>query len=68
MTTDDDFALYLRVEIVVDSKANPVSITAYDFSENEIVTKFKNGAFLPKNEALFVLRYPQDAEIVDTRY
>jgi len=68
MTTDDDFALYLRVEIVVDSKANPVSITAYDFSENEIVTKFKNGAFLPKNEELFVLRYPQDAEIVDTRY
>lgn len=68
MTTDDDFALYLRVEIIVDSKANPVSITAYDFSENEIITTFKNGAFLPKNEELFVLAYPQDAEIVDTRY
>lgn len=68
MTTEDDFALYLRVEIVVDKNANPISITAFDFSDNEIVTTFKNGAFLPKNKELFVLRYPQDAEIVDTRY
>lgn len=68
MKTDDDFALYLTVEIIVDSKANPVSITAYDFSENEIVTNFENGSFLLKNEELFKLRYPQDAEIVDTRY
>ncbi|MEP1939341.1 MAG: outer membrane lipoprotein carrier protein LolA [Balneola sp.] len=68
MTTEDDFALYLTVEIIVDSEANPISITAYDFSDNQIVTTFKNGAFLPKNEELFVLRYPQDAEIVDTRY
>jgi outer membrane lipoprotein-sorting protein len=68
MTTDDDFALYVRVEIVVDKNANPLSITAYDFSENEIITTFKNGSFLPKNEELFMLKYPQDAEIVDTRY
>jgi len=68
MVTDDDFALYVRVVIVVDAQANPVSISAYDFSDNEIVTTFKNGAFLPKNEELFVLKYPQDAEIVDTRY
>jgi outer membrane lipoprotein-sorting protein len=68
MTSDDDFALYITVEIIVDSKANPISITAYDFSDNEIVTTFKKGTFLPKNEELFVLRYPQDAEIVDTRY
>jgi len=68
MTTEDDFALYLKVEIIVDKNANPISISAFDFSENEIVTTFKNGAFLPKNEELFVLRYPQDAEIVDTRY
>lgn len=68
MKTDDDFALYLTVEIIVDSKANPISITAYDFSENEIVTNFENGSFLLKNEELFKLRYPQDAEIVDTRY
>jgi len=33
-----------------------------------ITTTFTNGSFLPKNEELFVLRYPQDAEIVDTRY
>ncbi len=68
MKTDDDFALYLTVEIVVNSEAIPVSITAYDFSENEIITTFKNGAFLLKNPELFELRYPQDAEIVDTRY
>ncbi len=68
MTTGDDFATFVKVEIVVDSKSNPVSITAYDFSENVIITTFKNGAFLPKNEELFILSYPQDAEIVDTRY
>lgn len=68
MTTDDDFALYVKVEIIVDRNANPISISAFDFSDNEIITTFKNGAFLPKNEELFVLRYPQDAEIVDTRY
>ncbi len=68
MKTDDDFALYLTVEIIVNSEAIPISITAYDFSENEIITTFKNGSFLLKNEELFVLRYPQDAEIVDTRY
>jgi outer membrane lipoprotein-sorting protein len=68
MTTEDDFALYVRVEIVVDKNANPISISAYDFSENEIVTTFINRSFLPKNEELFILSYPQDAEIVDTRY
>lgn len=68
MTTEDDFALYVRVEILVDENANPISITAYDFSDNEIITSFKNGKFLPKDEDLFVLSYPQNAEIVDTRY
>lgn len=68
MKTDDDFALYLTVEIVVNSEAIPVSITAYDFSENEIITTFKKGSFLLKNEELFELSYPQNAEIVDTRY
>jgi outer membrane lipoprotein-sorting protein len=68
MKTDDDFALYLTVEIMVNSEAIPISITAYDFSDNEIKTTFKNGSFLLKNSELFELRYPQDAEIVDTRY
>ena len=68
MTTEDDFALYVRVEIVVDKNASPVTIKAFDFSENEILTTFTNGAFLPKNKELFVLKYPKNAEIVDTRY
>lgn len=68
MTTDDDFALYVRVEVVVDKNANPIIIKAFDFSENEILTTFTNGTFVSKNKELFVLRYPQDAEIVDTRY
>lgn len=68
METEDDFALYVKVEILVDANAHPISITAYDFSENVIVTTFKNGKFIDKKEDLFVLRYPKDAEIVDTRY
>ena len=68
LTTDDDFALYIKVEIIVDTNVVPKSITAYDFSDNEIVTTFHNGLFAPKNEALFILEYPENAEIVDTRY
>ncbi len=68
LETEDEFALFIRVEIVVDSNINPVSITAYDFSENVITTRFKNGKFIKDNGQLFVLTYPKDAEIVDTRY
>lgn len=68
LATDDDFALYVVVEIIVGKNAVPKSITAYDFSENKIVTTFTNGLFSPKNEALFNIEYPKNAEIVDTRY
>lgn len=68
LSTDDDFALYLTVEIIVDKNATPKSITAYDFSDNKIVTIFHNGMFSPKNESLFIIEHPDNAEIVDTRY
>lgn len=68
LETEDEFALFIRVEIVVDRNNNPVSITAYDFSDNVITTRFKNGKFIKDKGQLFMLTYPKDAEIVDTRY
>ncbi|MFA5669791.1 MAG: outer membrane lipoprotein carrier protein LolA [Balneolaceae bacterium] len=68
LETEDDFALFVRVEIVIDSNINPISIVAYDFSENVITTRFQNGKFLNNKGQLFLLKYPKDAEIVDTRY
>ncbi|MEX0719746.1 MAG: outer membrane lipoprotein carrier protein LolA [Balneolaceae bacterium] len=68
LETEDDFAVFLRVEILLDAQQNPVEITACDISENLIVTTFKNGSFVEMEEGLFNLNYPDDAEIVDLRY
>ncbi|MEX0608761.1 MAG: outer membrane lipoprotein carrier protein LolA [Balneolaceae bacterium] len=67
LNTDDDFAIFLRVEILLDEQQNPLEITAYDISENIIVTSFKNGSFIEMDEGLYNLNYPEDAEIVDLR-
>ncbi len=64
----DDFAVFTRVEIVIDAQARPVKITAWDISENEITTTFKNGSFLKPIEKLFTISHPDDAEVIDMRY
>ena len=68
MQTDDDFALYMEVVITVDRNGKPVTIQAVDFAENKIITSFSKGTFLNPSDNLFVLNYPEDSEIVDTRY
>lgn len=67
MVTDDDFALFVKVEVVVNEKGIPTKIIAYDISENLIVTEFKNATFSTQSADLFQLNYPETAEIIDTR-
>lgn len=68
LTTDDEFAVFARVEILIDVQRHPLKISAWDISDNEIVTDFKNGTFIQPEPGLFKLEYPEDAEIVDMRY
>ncbi len=68
LISNDDFAVFVRVEIQIDSQFRPVEIKAWDISDNEIITTFNNGTFLEPAEDLFLLDYPEDAEVVDMRY
>jgi outer membrane lipoprotein-sorting protein len=68
LTTDDDFAVFTQVEILIDRQSRPVKITAWDISDNEIITTFTNGIFLEPEMGLFEVQYPEDAEVVDMRY
>jgi outer membrane lipoprotein-sorting protein len=68
LTTDDDFAVFVRVEIMLDAKQHPLEIQAWDISDNHIVTAFTEGSFLKPETGVFTLQYPANAEVVDMRY
>ncbi len=68
LKTDDDFALFLLVEIVLNKDGIPISIEAHDYSDNIITTSFNSGKFVQKQSDIFQLQYPDTAEIIDTRY
>ena len=68
LTSNDDFAVFVEVEILLDAQLRPLEIKALDISDNEIVTTFTNGNFQQPESGLFELSYPDDAEIVDMRY
>lgn len=68
LVTEDDFAIFVKVEIVVDRNLKPIKITAYDIADNIIITSFKNGEFETRDAKTFKLEYPEGAEIVDMRF
>lgn len=68
LTSNDDFAVFVEVEILLDAQLRPLEIKAWDISDNEIVTTFTNGTFQQPEDGLFELSYPDDAEIIDMRY
>jgi len=68
LITDDDFAVFVRVEIMIDAQLRPLEIRAWDISDNKIVTTFTNGTFLKPEAGVFTLDYPANAEVVDMRY
>lgn len=68
LTSNDDFAVFVKVEILLDAQLRPLEIKAWDISDNEIVTTFTDGSFQQPEAGLFQLSYPDNAEIVDMRY
>lgn len=68
LVSNDDFAVFSEVEILLDGQLHPQKITAWDISENKVVTTFSNGRFYEPESGLFQLEYPEDAEIVDMTY
>jgi len=67
MISEDDFSTFQQVQIRISGQQIPVSIIAFDFAENKIVTRFKNGSFLRPGATSFELEFPDDAEIIDMR-
>ncbi len=68
LVSNDDFAVFSEVEIMLDAQLRPQKITAWDISDNKVVTTFSNGRFFEPESGLFQLEYPEDAEIVDMTY
>ncbi|MTI87405.1 MAG: outer membrane lipoprotein carrier protein LolA [Balneolaceae bacterium] len=68
LKSDDAFAIFRKVEILLNQDQYPLEITAYDVSDNVIVTTFRGGSFVEMNESIFSLKVPGNAEVVDMRY
>lgn len=67
LSSEDPFAIYKSVEIYLSSKLTPQKIRAVDPVDNIITTSFRNGSFIDGKEDLFLLDYPNGAEVVDMR-
>lgn len=67
LTSDDPFAIYKKVEIFLSESLIPQKIRAVDPVDNILTTTFEEGAFVNRQEEMFSLEYPEDAEIVDMR-
>jgi outer membrane lipoprotein-sorting protein len=67
LASDDDFAIYKKVEIYLSKGLIPQKIRAVDPVDNVITTTFDGGEFISKQKDLFLLNYPDSAEIVDMR-
>jgi len=67
LSSDDSFAIYKKVEIYLSKALVPQKIRAVDPVDNVITTTFEDGSFVNAQQEMFVLDYPESAEIVDMR-
>ena len=67
LTSDDSFAIYKKVEIFLSQDLIPQKIRAVDPVDNIITTQFNNGKFVSAKQGMFLLDYPEGAEIIDMR-
>lgn len=67
LASSDPFSIFQHVEITVGNGLIPRKIFARDQADNLITTTFSNGSFMQQEQGLFVLDYPQQAEIIDMR-
>lgn len=67
LTSDDAFAIYKKVEIFLSRDLIPLKIRAVDPVDNILTTQFNDGKFVPAKQEMFLLDYPEGAEVVDMR-
>lgn len=67
LASDDPFAIYKQVEIYLTTELIPRRIKAVDPSDNILITSFSGGRFISSTEKMFLLDYPDGAEIIDMR-
>lgn len=67
LTSEDSFAIYKKVEIFLSEALIPQKIRAVDPVDNIITTQFNGGKFVSARQEMFLLDYPEGAEIVDMR-
>ena len=67
LSSSDPFSVFQQVEITLGAGLIPRKIFARDQADNLITTTFHSGEFQSPNQNLFVLTYPQEAEIIDMR-
>lgn len=68
LRSEDLFALFSHVVIMLDGEGLPKRIEAVDQADNLLVTHFEEGRFGPSGPELFDIRIPDDAERVDLRH
>ena len=66
-TSEDPFAVFTEVNVTLNSELLPLRIYAVDHADIRHTTRFRTGRFIKPGEQLFVLDYPDDAEIIDMR-
>lgn len=65
LVSEDPFEIFTKVRIILNTDLAPLEITAVDQMENEFRTIFSNARFQEYSANLFVLDFPEDAEVID---
>ena len=64
---DDPFEIFTEVFIRLNADLTPDEIRAIDQMENHLITRFAEAHYMDYSAAVFVLEYPENAEIIDLR-
>lgn len=68
LRSDDPFAIFTEVQIILTAEGTPLRIIAIDQVDNELITEFTNGEFVAAADEMFELTWPEDAEFIDLRH
>lgn len=64
---DDPFEIFTEVSIRLNADLTPDTIRAIDQMENQLNTTFAEARYLEPSDGIFILEYPENAEIIDLR-
>lgn len=65
LVSEDPFEIFTKVTIILNTDLAPLEITAIDQMENELRTIFRNAHYQEYSSNLFVMDFPEDAEVID---